>query len=157
MCGCYPTIRIPLLYAKTRECLSSIHSITPIGENKTIDDSRLRRNFAFVVCECQCRPSVVEHSLRATASVQCEGTSAVSCGRKAAPWASFPPRWGHYAPRSRLRRHRRAGIKWKEVYETESAKAASDSHPICPQPHRGDERQRPHSESAKVLNIRKLT
>ena len=41
----------------------------------------LRRNFPSVVCEGRCKPSVVEHSLRATASVQCEGTKAVSCGR----------------------------------------------------------------------------
>ena len=31
-------------------------------------------------------------------------------------------------------------IKWKEVCETESAKAASDSHPVMPPTPRGDER-----------------
>ena len=41
----------------------------------------LRRNFASVVCEGRCKPSVVEHSLRAGAFVQCEGRKEVSCGR----------------------------------------------------------------------------
>ena len=41
----------------------------------------LRRNFPSVVCEGRCKPSVVAHSLRAGAFVQCEGRKEVSCGR----------------------------------------------------------------------------
>ena len=37
---------------------------------------RLRRNFASVICEGQCKAFVVGHSLRPTALVQCEGDKA---------------------------------------------------------------------------------
>ena len=55
----------------------------------------------------QCKAFVVEHSLRPTASVQCEGDKAVSCGRKDATRASFPPCWVYYAHQCRRSRHRR--------------------------------------------------
>ena len=55
--------------------------IIAIGEFETFDDSRLRRNFASVVCGCQCKASVVGHSLRPTAASRCEGRKVVSCGR----------------------------------------------------------------------------
>ena len=41
---------------------------TAIGDYETFDYSRLRQKFASVECEGQCKPSVVEHSLRTTAS-----------------------------------------------------------------------------------------
>ena len=47
--------------------------------------------------------------------------------------------------------------KRNKVCSQQPGKPVSSLHPVCPQPHRGDERQRPHSELAKVLNIRKLT
>ena len=75
---------------------------------ETFDYSRLRRNSASVICKGQGKAFVVGHSLRPTASVQCEGDTAVSCGRKAATRASFPPCWGYYAHQCRQSRHRRA-------------------------------------------------
>lgn len=64
--------------------------------------------FWSYVCGRQCKAFVVEHSLRPTASVQCEGDKAVSCGRKDATRASFPPCWGYMAHQCRRSRHRRA-------------------------------------------------
>ena len=61
-----------------------------------------------MICEGQCKAFVVGHSLRPTASVQCEGDKAVSCGRKAATRASFPPCWCYMAHQCRRSRHRRA-------------------------------------------------
>ena len=55
--------------------------VTAIGDFESFDDSRLRRNFAFVGCEGRCGAFVVGHSLRPTASVQCEYGNVVSCGR----------------------------------------------------------------------------
>ena len=86
----------------------SLYSIGAIEDLETFDDSRLRRNFASVICEGRCKASVVEHSLRPTASVQCKGDKAVSCGRKAATRASFPSCWGYMAHQCRWSRHRRA-------------------------------------------------
>ena len=65
-----------LLYGKKTFCYS-----TAIGDIETYDDSRLRRNFASVRCESQCKASVVGQSLRPKASVRCEGRKEVSCGR----------------------------------------------------------------------------
>ena len=101
-------IGVHLPYIKTTERSLSIYSIGAIEDLETFDYSRLRRNFASVVCEGQCKAFVVGHSLRPTGSVQCEGDTAVSCGRKAATKASFPPCWGHYAHQCRQSRHRRA-------------------------------------------------
>ena len=50
---------------------------TAIGDFETSFDTRLRRNFAAVVCKAQCKPFVVEHSLRAGAFVQCEENETV--------------------------------------------------------------------------------
>ena len=63
-------IGVPLPYIKTTERSLSIYSIGAIEDLETFDYSRLRRNLASVVCEGQCKPFVVEHSLRPTASVQ---------------------------------------------------------------------------------------
>ena len=41
----------------------SLYSIGAIEDLETFDDSRLRRNFASVICEGRCKASVVEHSL----------------------------------------------------------------------------------------------
>ena len=86
-------IGVHLPYIKTTERSLSIYSIGAIEDLETFDYSRLRRNFASLICEGQCKAFVVGHSLRPTASVQCEGGTAVSCGRKAATRASFPPCW----------------------------------------------------------------
>lgn len=80
ICGGSAYALIP--YQKTSR-LSPLSStgITAIGDFESFDDSRLRRNSASVGCEGQCGASVVGHSLRPTASVQCEYGNAVSCGR----------------------------------------------------------------------------
>ena len=71
-------IGVPLPYIKTTtERSLSIYSIGAIEDLETFDYSRLRRNLASVVCEGQCKAFVVGHSLRPTASVQCEGDKAV--------------------------------------------------------------------------------
>ena len=101
-------IGVLLPYIKTTERSLSIYSIGAIEDLETFDYSRLRRNFASVICEGRCKASVVEHSLRPTASVQCEDDKAVSFGRKAATRASFPPCWVYYAHQCRRSRHRRA-------------------------------------------------
>ena len=101
-------IGVPLPYIKTTERSLSIYSIGAIEDLETFDYSRLRRNFASVICEGQCKAFVVGHSLRPTASVQCEGDKAVSFGRKAAQRASFPPCWVYHAHQCRRSRHRRA-------------------------------------------------
>ena len=97
MRGHLTAIGVSLPYIKTKVRSLSIYSIGVIEDLDTFDYSRLRRNLASVVCEGQCKAFVVEHSLRPTASVQCEGDKAVSFGRKAATRASFPPCWGYYA------------------------------------------------------------
>ena len=102
------TIGVPLPYIKTTERNLSVYSIGAIEDLETFDYSSLRRNFASVIYEGRCKASVVEHSLRPTASVQCEGDKAVSCGRKAATRASFPPCWCYMAHQCRRSRHRRA-------------------------------------------------
>ena len=84
LCECYPPIgcHYPAILPYQRlQVPISIFSVTAIGDFETFDDSRLRRNFASVVCEGQCKPFVVEHSLRATAASRCEGRKVVSCGR----------------------------------------------------------------------------
>ena len=83
--------------------------VTAIGDLESNDDSRLRRNSAFVGCEGRCGAFVVGHSLRPTASVRCEYGNVVSCGRQVGLRPRYPPCWGQYAPRGRLRRRRRAG------------------------------------------------
>lgn len=100
-------IGVPLPYIKTTERSLSIYSIGAIEDLETFDYSRLRRNFASVICEGQCKAFVVGHSLRPTASVQCKGDNAVSCGRKAVQRTSFPPCWSYMAHQCRRRRHRR--------------------------------------------------
>ena len=100
-------IGIPLPYIKTKERSLSIYSIGAIEDLETFDYSRLRRNLASVVCEGRCKAFVVGHSLRPTASVQCKGDNAVSCGRKAVQRTSFPPCWSYMAHQCRRRRHRR--------------------------------------------------
>ena len=69
-------------YQKTSHLLSYLCiSVSAIGDFETFDDSRLRRNFASVVCGCRCKASVVGHSLRPGAALRCEGGKSVSCGR----------------------------------------------------------------------------
>ena len=86
----------------------SLYCITAIGDFETFDDSRLRRNFASVVCECQCRASVV-HSHYGL-DRQCCGSGsrkAVSCGICTGKPAQKPC-WGYLAPLCRQSRQRRA-------------------------------------------------
>ena len=138
------TIRAYIPYAIQHDTYPSIGGIGAIGDFETFDDSRLRRNFASVVCEGQCKPSVVEHSLRATASVRCEGDNAVSFGRFVGNKAAKTTLLGLLCSSMSAQPPPKSRVKWKKVCETESAKAASDSHPICPQPHRRDERPDPY-------------
>ncbi len=84
LCECYPSIgchRPAILQYQRLQLHISLYCVTAIGVFETFGDSRLRRNFASVVCEGQCKPFVVEHSLRATAASRCEGRKVVSCGR----------------------------------------------------------------------------
>ena len=48
-------------------------SIVLLGRLRLLMIPALRRDFPSVVCEGQCKPSVVEHSLRAGTFVECEG------------------------------------------------------------------------------------
>ena len=98
-----------------------------------------------------------EHSLRAGAFVQCESDNAVSGGRSGGNKAAKTTLLGLLCSSMSAEPPPKSRDKWKEVCETDFGRASSDSHPMCPQPRRGDERQRPHFESAKALNIRKLT
>ena len=82
-------IGVHLPYIKTTERSLSIYSIGDIEDLETFDYSRLRRNFASVVCEGQCKAFVVEHSLRPTASVQCEMTRRSASVEK-------PPKGRHF-------------------------------------------------------------
>ena len=81
MCGYLTAIGVSILYIKTRERCPSIYSVGSIWDLETFDNSRLRRNFLSVECEGRYKASVVGHSLRPGASVQCEGDNAVSFGR----------------------------------------------------------------------------
>ena len=65
-------------------------SIVLLGRLRLLMIPALRRDFPSVVCEGRCKPSVVEHSLRAGTFVQCEGNEkAVRQARKAAARASL--------------------------------------------------------------------
>ena len=119
----------------------AIYSVyTAVGNLETFDDSRLRRNFASVGCEGQCKASVV-HSHYGLDRQCCawEGRKADSCGLCTGKPAQKPC-WVYYAPRCRQSRHRRAEINGIR-YEV-SSRASPSAHCIllCPQPHRGDER-----------------
>lgn len=97
-------------YQKTSHLLPYLCiSVSAIGDFETFDDSLLWRNFASVVCECQCKASVVGQSLRPGEASRCEGGKSVSCGRQVGLRPCCPPCWGYYAPLCRRRRHRRAG------------------------------------------------
>lgn len=65
------SIRTYVAICNIQHCCSALYGVTAIGDIETFDYFRLRRNFASMPCESQCKPFVVEHSLRATASVQC--------------------------------------------------------------------------------------
>ena len=69
--------RLPRCSAPRSEGCSTLQ---PIEEYETNNDSRLRRKFAFVQCEICTGPFVGEHSLRATAFVECKRREAVCCG-----------------------------------------------------------------------------
>ncbi len=81
-----PPIHISVIAIWRNETLCNY---TAIGGFETSFDSRLRRNFAAVQCEAQCRPFVVGHSLRAGAFVQCEENKAVI--RAVCGWCSKSP------------------------------------------------------------------
>ena len=82
-------IGVHLPYIKTTERSLSIYSIGAIEDLDNFDYSRLRRNLASVVREGQCKAFVVEHSLRPTASVQCEMTRRSASVEK-------PPKGRHF-------------------------------------------------------------
>ena len=140
MCGALTAIRLPLLHTKTRKCLPSIHSVTPIGKNETSDHSRLRRNLVPVQCGGHLNALTIVHSFgRERRCCAREGRGAVSSGLYAVG-SAYTPRWVIRAPRCRQSRHRRAPPNANAVSETVSAPAPSDSHPFCPRPRRGDYR-----------------
>ena len=89
-------------------------------------------------CGGRCKASVVEHSLRPEAFVQCEGDNAVSCGRFVGNKAAKTTLLGYISSSMSAEPPPKSRIKGEKVCETESAKAASDSHPICPQPPTGE-------------------
>ena len=124
--------------------------VTAIGDFESFDDSRLRRNFAFVGCEGRCGAFVVGHSLRPEAFVLCEGDNAVSCGRFVGNKAAKTTLLGLLCSSMSAEPPPKSRVKWNKVCETESARAASDSHLFMPPTPRGDERQRPHFESPSV-------
>ena len=113
--------------------------IITIGEFETFDYSRLRRNFASVVCGGQCKPSVVEHSLRAGPFVQCEGTKAVSCGRFVGNKAAKTTLLGYISSSMSAQPPAKSRDKWNKVCSQQPGKPVSSLHPFIPQP-QGDER-----------------
>ena len=98
----------------------------------------LRRNFPSVVCQGQCKPSVVHshYGLEHLCGARVGKRSAAVVLTATRP--PKPPCWGYYAPRCRHSRHRRAG-KSKEVCSQQPGKPVSSLHPFIPQP-QGDER-----------------
>ena len=108
--GCrHPTILLP----QRLQLSISIYCITAIQDLKTNDDSRLRRNFVSVVCECQCKASVV-HSHYGL-NRQCCGSGsrkAVSCGICTGKPAQKSC-WGYSAPLCRRSSKRRATGCWR--------------------------------------------
>ena len=124
--------------------------VAAIRDLESFDYSRLRRNFAFVGCEGQCKPSVVHSPYGQEHLCSAEGDKAVSGGRFGGNKAAKTTLLGYISSSTSAKQPQKSRVKWNKVCETESARAASDSHPICPQPHRGDERQRPLFESPSV-------
>ena len=80
------------------------------------------------------------HSLRAGTFVRCESDNAVSCGRKAATRAAFPPCCVYYAPLRRRSRRRRAGINGKRYAASSRASPSAHCIQFCPWPRRGNKR-----------------
>ena len=126
------TIRAYIPYAIQHDSYSSNGGIGTIGDFETFDDSRLRRNFASVVCECQCKPSVVEHSLRATTSVRCEGDNAVSCGRFVCYKAAKTTLLGLLCSSMLAQPLPKSRDKWNKVCSQQPGKPVSSLHPTCP-------------------------
>ena len=87
LCECHGIVAIgrgvPLIPYQKTSCQVPYLSIgiTAIGDNESFDKSRLRRNFALVVCGGRCKAFVVRQSLRPKASARCEYGNVVSCGR----------------------------------------------------------------------------
>ena len=82
--------------------------------------------------------------------MQCEGDKAVSGGRFVGNKAAKTTLLGYISSSMSAEPPPKSRIKGEKVCETESARAASDSHLFMPPTLRGDERQRPHFKSPSV-------
>ena len=105
--------------------------------------SRWARLWTFRTCtQSHCRstdlpsPSALPRPMRGLRLKEKIGQQ----GRKAATRASFPPCWVLWAPRCRLRRHRRAPLQCISVCCQQTVKTVSSQHPICPRPRRREYR-----------------
>ena len=124
---------------------------------ETYDNSRLRRNFPSVVCEGRCKASVVEHSLRPEAFVQCEGDNEVSGGRFVGNKAAKTTLLGYISSSMSAQPPPKSRDKWNKVCSQQPGKPVSSLHPFIPQP-QGDERpgtylRRNISEVRRALDI----
>ena len=138
-------IECSILYGDKTYCF-----YTAIGDFETFNDSRLTAKFCVGGMRRSVQALRCPQSLRAGTFVQCEGNNAVSCGRFVGNKAAKTTLLGYISSSMSAEPPPKSRIKGEKVCETESARAASDSHPICPQPHRGDNRQRPLFESPSV-------
>ena len=136
----YPTIRVSLLYGEKTELLIAIYGIGAIEDLETFDDYRLTAKFCVSgmrrsVQALRCRALTSGYSgikVRREESGQLrsksrhKGVISTLLGLLCSSMSAQPP------PKSR--------DKWNKVCETDFGRASSDSHPICPQPRRGDKR-----------------
>ena len=79
-----------------------------IGDIDTVDDSRLRRDFASYLCEAQCKASVVRSHCGLGHLCGAKVIKAVSCGQFRKRCLRNSPCWVYKAPLCRRSRHRRA-------------------------------------------------
>ena len=111
-----------------------------IGDIETFDDSRLKAKFSVSGMRRSVQALRCPQSLRAGAFVQCEGNEkAVSGGRYGDNKVAITTLLGYISSSTSAKQPQKSRIKGKKVCETESARAASDSHLFIPQP-QGDKR-----------------
>ena len=119
-----------LLYVK-----KASYSYTAIGDFETFDDSRLSAKFCVLPVRRSVQGLRCPQSLRPGPSVRCEGKEkAVSGGRFVGNKAAKTTLLGLLCSSMSAEPPPKSRDKGIEVCETESAKAASDSHPFIPQP-----------------------
>ena len=138
--GRYPAIRVSLLYGEKTELLIAIYGIGAIGDLETFDDYRLTAKFCVSgmrrsaqALRCRALTSGYsgikvrrEESGQLRSKSRHKGVISTLLGLLCSSMSAQPP------PKSR--------DKWNKVCETDFGRASSDSHPICPQPRRGDKR-----------------